>query len=177
VATPGPGPSKSRSSQIPRCLRERYWFWPKAAWIGFGWFGRIVDHPLSSFFAWVLALATIFLGGVALHVSPVIIFIAVVIVFMFVVARGARLKWEQDVRRVNREQASTPAPHIGTYHAHGPTFLAATPDLLRQIGSLEPRSTAPDPGPVRPGQLQEPQAGGGRADDQVDDAGDEEPSQ
>lgn len=138
-----PEPSKGIVSWIPRRLRERHWFWPKAAWIGFGWFGRIVDHPLSSFLAWVLALATIFLGGIVLHISLLILCFVVLLAFLFVVARGARLKWEQD-RCSSGGSSGPPAgvSHIGTY-MHEPKIYNLGEDpvvaasLLRQIKSIE----------------------------------------
>lgn len=170
MSTPGPGPSKSRRSWIPQRLRLRQWFWPKAAWIGFGWFGRIVDHPLSSFFAWVLALATIFLGGIALQVSPIIIFLAVIIVFMFVVARGARLKWEQDRGTVPRPEhpATPPVTYMGGEHTHfhfgEDTDTAAA--LLKRISGVETDLPVPDQPPVRE---QEPQSNGHAGDHQGDD--------
>jgi hypothetical protein len=176
VATPGPDPPKSRGSWIPRRLRERHWFWPKAAWVGFGWFGRIVDHPLSSFLAWVLALATIFLGGIALHISLLILCIAVLVVFLFVVARGARLKWEQDCLPVSRPEPSAgPVTYMGGEHTHfhfgehrpdigDAAFLTAVEHLRRPEGDAPPDEERPKP-------LQIPQVEADRVDDKTDGAG------
>jgi hypothetical protein len=162
----------SRTSWIPRRLRERNWFWPKAAWIGFGWFGRIVDHPLSSFLAWVLALATIFLGGIALHVSLLILGFVVLVIFCFVVARGARLKWEQDsAAGAGSDTPSPAAPHIGTYHAHGPTLLLASPDLLKQLDRVDAQPTSLTPEPTRPKPGERLQADTPSADARLNDPG------
>jgi hypothetical protein len=156
-----PEPSKDSGSWIPRRLRERHWFWPRAAWLGFCWFGRIVGHPLSSFMAWVVTLATIFLGGIALHVSPVIISMAVILVFLYVVARGARLKWERDRGSLDAPKA---AAQIGTYmhepHFHFGENTEAAATLLRRISSVETDLPVPeDQPPVHEPEAQDDEAG------------------
>jgi hypothetical protein len=182
VGAPDPGAPKAHSSWILRRLRERHWFWPKAAWTGFGWFGRIVDHPLSSFLAWVLALATIFLGGIALHVSLLVICIAVVVVFTFVVARGARLKWERDCLPATRpEPPAAPVTYMGGEHTHfhfgeyrpdaGDAAFQSVVERLRR-----PESGAPSD-EDRPKPLQNPQVQADRADDQANGADREDSDQ
>jgi hypothetical protein len=183
VSTPGPDAPKARGNWILRRLRERHWFWAKAAWAGFDWFGRIVDHPLSSFLAWVLALATIFLGGIVLHISLLVICIAVLIVFLFVVARGARLKWERDCLSVTPrpELSAAPVTYMGGEHTHF-HFGEQRPDAgdaaflstLERLRRPESRSL---PDAERPKPLQEPQGGADQADDQADEADQEDSDQ
>jgi len=173
VSTSGPDPPKARGSWIPRRLRERPWFWPKAAWVGFGWFGRIVDHPLSSFLAWVLALATIFLGGIVLHISLLILCVVVVMLLLLVVARGARLKWEQDCLPVTRpDPPAAPVTYVGGEHTHlhfgeyrPDAGDAAFRSVLRRLEGHAPSDEE------RPKPLQNPQEPADSGDDQTDGAG------
>jgi hypothetical protein len=176
VSTSGPDPPKALGNWILRRLGERHWFWPKAAWVGFGWFGRIVDHPLSSFIAWLLTLATIFVGGIVLHISLLILCIAVVIVFLFVVARGARLKWEQDCLPVVPPEApAAPVTYMGGEHTHfhfgehrpdagDAAFLSAVERLRRPESDKAPHEERPKP-------LQSGQESADSDDDESDGTG------
>jgi hypothetical protein len=80
---------------------------------------------------------------------------------------------EREIERVREEaKANAAPPQIGTYHAHGTTVLIASEELVRQIGSIEAKPTAPDPSD-RPELQQEPQVDADQADHQADGAGDE----
>jgi hypothetical protein len=61
---------------------------------------------------------------------------------------------------------------IAEYHAHGPTFLAATPELLRQTGLLSSRFATETPLPekrvIRPTAADEPQISSRQADHESD---------
>jgi hypothetical protein len=77
--------------------------------------------------------------------------------------------------RTDEHSPSPLAPHIGEYHAHGPTLLLGTgpealpltPETLDQLSRLGPRL----PAATRPEDPQESQASGLAVDDRTDDDG------
>jgi hypothetical protein len=118
-----------------RWLRTREWFWPSAFWHGCRWCGRLFTHPFTATVAGLFTLATILGLVFVVRVDGFTGLLIVVIAFLIVIARGARLKWRAD--RADRP-AITPesgsrvvvqpgAIYNEIHHHHGADALPGAP--------------------------------------------------
>jgi hypothetical protein len=134
------------------------------------WLFEVSEHPAVKVAERTFAFLMLF-GVVVvfhLHVEALLILLFLIFFFFGVWAKGARLKWLHDRHQLAPLSADASSPHIGEYHAHGPTFVVdreafpLTPEALDQLARLTPK--LPQAEPTRPDDPQAPKGAEGQTD-------------
>jgi hypothetical protein len=103
-----------------RRTREHKWFWPYAALLGLRWSVDALDRRPGKAAGWAIGVVGLFgLVVIKLRIDALVVFWALIIVAVLIVAKGARMKWLHDSGLVLRDGEPGHPVHV----AHGGTYI------------------------------------------------------